>query len=85
MRRIAIAAVLAGLAAPALADPLPTRVGQCAMAKVKQVETRLQDGSGQPVADFGQRDRILQRRLSGLRPAGSEFDASRRGDPVVSA
>jgi hypothetical protein len=82
MRRLAIAVFLAGLATSAVADPLPTHVGQCAMAKVKQVETRLQDGSGQPVPDSGS---AIQFSNGGYQVSYEQLpavDASRRGDRV---
>ena len=44
--------VLAG--APAVADPLPKRVGDCVASAIKSVETRLVDGStNQPIPGSG--------------------------------
>jgi hypothetical protein len=82
MRRLAIALFLAGVANSAAADPLPTRVGQCAMAQVKQVETRLQDGSGQPVANSGSAIQFFNGGYQVSYDQIPALDASRRGDRV---
>ena len=41
------------LATPCFAEDLPKHVGDCATTKVQKVETRLVDGSGQPVKGSG--------------------------------
>ena len=82
MRAVAIAMVVAGLAAPAAADPLPTRVGQCAMARVKQVETRLQDASGQPVPGSGSAIEFFNGGYQVSYDEVPAVDNSRRGDTV---
>ena len=82
MRAFAVAVILAAMAAPAAADPLPTHVGQCASAKVKQVETRLQDGAGQPVADSGSAIEFFNGGYQVSYEQVAALDASRRGDRV---
>jgi hypothetical protein len=53
MFRFAISLAALALATPSLAEGLPKRVGQCATTKVQKIETRLVDGSNQPVKGSG--------------------------------
>jgi hypothetical protein len=82
MRGIAVSVILAALIAPAAAEPLPTEVGQCATARVKQVETRLQDGSGRPVADSGSAIAFFNGGYQVSYEQIAAVDSSRRGDLV---
>ena len=52
IRAVALLVALA-FAAPAVAEPMPKHVGDCAKTNVRRLETRLMDGDGKPIADSG--------------------------------
>ena len=53
MFRFAICAAALAFATPCFAENLPKHVGDCATTKVQKIETRLVDGSNQPVKGSG--------------------------------
>jgi hypothetical protein len=80
---IGAAGLLFALAAPALADGLPTRIGQCVRTNVKTVETRLVDGStNQPVAGSGSAISFANGGYQVSYDQLPSVDSSRVGDPV---
>jgi hypothetical protein len=82
MLRFAVLLAALALATPALAEPLPKRVGQCADTKVLRVETRLIDGSGQPVKGSGSAVEFVNGGYQVSYDAIPEVEASRPGDVV---
>lgn len=74
---------LAALVAPAFADGLPTRVGQCVRTIVKTVETWLVDGStSQPVAGSGSAISFANGGYQVSYDQLPSVNSSRAGDPV---
>jgi hypothetical protein len=83
VRAAALVVALAALAAPACAEGLPTRVGQCVKTTVKNVETRLVDGStNQPVAGSGSAISFVNGGYQVSYDQLPAVDSSRDGDPV---
>jgi len=71
------AALMSVVAGSASADPLPTQVGACAVATVKQVETRLENmpGSGSAISYDNGGYQVSYDTVAAI-------DASRLGDSV---
>ena len=69
------------LAADAQAAPLPRHVGQCAVTRIKDVETRLQDGD-QPVPDSGSAVQFVNGGYQVSYETVRAITHSRAGDPV---
>jgi hypothetical protein len=68
----------------ALADPLPTRVGQCTNTAIKDVTTRLVDGStNKPIPDSGSAVDFLNGGYQVSYDTLPEITQSRAGDPVT--
>lgn len=76
-RRIALVFTLAGLAAPALAQDIPTEVGQCVKTTIEEIASRLEGmpDSGDAVIYANGVYGISYEVVTGLR-------MSRAGDPV---
>ena len=70
------------LVAPAMAEPMPKHVGDCAKTKVSRIETRLADGDGKPVADSGSAIDFVNGGYQVSYDQVSAIDSSRPGDPV---
>jgi hypothetical protein len=82
MLRFAVCAAALALATPSLAENLPKRVGDCAPTKVQKIETRLVDGSGQPVKDSGSAVEFANGGYQVSYDVVPEIEASRPGDAV---
>jgi len=76
------AQALSLLATPALSAELPTRVGACVVTKVKQVETRLMDGTNKPVPGSGSAIAFVNGGYQVSYDQVPAVDASRPGDRV---
>jgi hypothetical protein len=70
------------LAEPALAEPMPKHVGDCAKTVVRRLETRLMDGDGKPIADSGSAIVFVDGGYQVSYDKVAAVDASRPGDPV---
>jgi len=68
---------LLGPALPAAAGPLPTKVGQCTMTKIKTVETRLEG-----VADSGDAVEYANKGYGVSYDQVPALHSARAGDPV---
>ncbi len=82
MFRLAVSMAALALATPAFAEALPKHVGQCADTKVLRVETRLVDGSGQPVKGSGSAVEFVNGGYQVSYDTIPEVEASRPGDVV---
>lgn len=82
MFRLAIFLAALALATPCFAESLPKRVGQCATTKVQRVETRLVDGSNQPVKGSGSAIEFANGGYQVSYDTVPAVEASRPGDPV---
>jgi hypothetical protein len=82
MFRFAVAMAAVALATPAFAEALPKRVGQCADTKVLRVETRLVDGSDQPIKGSGSAVEFVNGGYQVSTDTIPEVEASRPGDIV---
>ena len=68
---------------PALAAPLPKRVGDCAQTTIKAIETRLVDGStNKPVPGSGSAVRFANGGYQVSYDTIATIDHSKKGDPV---
>ncbi|MGH7095862.1 MAG: hypothetical protein ACREFB_20330, partial [Stellaceae bacterium] len=78
------ALALLALAAPASADPLPTRIGQCTRTTIKSIGTRLEDGmTHRPIPGSGSAVNFAN---GGYQVSYDTIPAiirSRPGDPVT--
>ncbi|THD50078.1 MAG: hypothetical protein E7774_00250 [Bradyrhizobium sp.] len=81
IRAVAIAVALA-FAAPALAEPMPKHVGDCAKTNVRRLETRLMDGDGKPIADSGSAIVFVNGGYQVSYDKVATVDASRPGDEL---
>jgi hypothetical protein len=83
-RRLASGLLAFGIVAgPALADPLPTRVGQCANTAIKDVASRLVDGvTNQPVPGSGSAVNFANGGYQVSYDTLAAISGSRAGDPV---
>jgi hypothetical protein len=79
---IALAIAAPALAVPAVAEPMPKHVGDCAKTKVARVETRLIDGAGKPVAGSGSAIDFVNGGYQVSYDQVAAIDASRPGDPA---
>jgi hypothetical protein len=69
--------------APALAAPLPKRVGDCAPTRIKSIETRLVDGStNQPVPGSGSAVSFSNGGYQVSYDTVAAIEHSKKGDPV---
>ena len=86
IRAVASLAVLvvaaSALAAPAMAEPMPKHLGDCAKTKVSRIETRLVDGDGKPVADSGSAIDFVNGGYQVSYDQVAAIDSSRPGDPA---
>ncbi|MGO4872137.1 MAG: hypothetical protein ACLPGW_16275 [Roseiarcus sp.] len=82
MFRFAVCVAALALATPCFAENLPKHVGDCATTKVQKVETRLVDGSGQPVKGSGSAVDFANGGYQVSYDTVPEVEASRRGDEV---
>jgi hypothetical protein len=83
MTRVSILAITLTFAPPALAVGLPVRIGQCSTTTVKQVETRLVDGStNQPMPGSGSAIEFANGGYQVSYDQVPAVDRSRPGDPV---
>jgi hypothetical protein len=82
MFRFAVAMAALALATPAFAEAPPKRVGQCADTKVLRVETRLVDGSDQPIEGSGSAIEFVNGGYQVSTDTVPEIEASRPGDIV---
>jgi hypothetical protein len=83
MTRVSILAITLTFAPPALAAGLPVRIGQCSTTTVKQVETRLVDGStNQPMPGSGSAIEFANGGYQVSYDQVPAVDRSRPGDPV---
>ena len=82
MLRFAVCAAALALATPCFAEKLPKHVGDCAATKVQKIETRLVDGSGQPVKDSGSAIEFANGGYQVSYDAVAEIEVSRPGDAV---
>jgi hypothetical protein len=78
----ALAVAASALVAPALAEPMPKHVGDCAKTKVSRIETRLVDGGGKPIADSGSAIEFVNGGYQVSYDQVAAIDASRPGDPA---
>ena len=79
---LGVALVVAG-SADARAERIPRRVGQCAITRVKAVETRLEDGlTHRPIAGSGSAIRFTNGGYQVSYETVPAVEASRPGDPV---
>ena len=84
MMRAWVLAITLTLAPPALAAGLPVRIGQCSTTTVKQVETRLVDGStNQPMPGSGSAIEFANGGYQVSYDQVPAVDRSRPGDPVA--
>jgi hypothetical protein len=84
MMRSSVLAITLILASPALAAELPVRIGQCSTTTVKQVETRLVDGStNQPIPGSGSAIDFANGGYQVSYDQVPALDRSRPGDPVT--
>jgi hypothetical protein len=84
MMRSSVLAITLILASPALAAELPVRIGQCSTTTVKQVETRLVDGStNQPMPGSGSAIDFANGGYQVSYDQVPALDRSRPGDPVT--
>ncbi len=84
MMRSPVIAITLVLAPPALAAGLPTRIGQCSTTTVKQVETRLRDGStNQPMPGSGSAIEFANGGYQVSYDQAPAVDRSRPGDAVT--
>jgi|HubBroStandDraft_6_1064221.scaffolds.fasta_scaffold811760_1 hypothetical protein len=68
----------------ALADPLPMRIGQCTNTAIKDVTTRLVDGStNKPIPDSGSAVDFVNGGYQVSYDTIPEITQSRAGDPVT--
>ena len=75
-------AVFAGVA-PAFADGVPKRVGECVNTRVYKVETRLQDGeTSKPIPGSGSAIEFANGGYQVSYDQLPEVDGSRPGDPI---
>ena len=80
---MAALAVLA-LAAPASADPLPTRVGQCTRTTIKSIGTRLENGmTHRPIPGSGSAVNFSNGGYQVSYDTIPAINRSRPGDPVT--
>jgi hypothetical protein len=71
-------------AASALADPLPTKIGQCSNTTIKDVTTRLQDGpTYKPIPGSGSAVDFANGGYQVSYDTIAAIDQSRAGDPVT--
>ena len=82
MIRLSLCLVALALAAPALAEPMPKHVGDCAKTVVRRLETRLMDGDGKPIADSGSAIVFVNGGYQVSYDKVAAVDASRPGDAV---
>ncbi|HYA72556.1 MAG TPA: hypothetical protein VEF36_05315, partial [Roseiarcus sp.] len=82
MFRFVVCVAALAFATPSFAESLPKRVGQCATTKVQRVETRLVDGSGQPVKGSGSAVEFVNGGYQVSYDTVAEVEASRPGDEV---
>jgi hypothetical protein len=82
MFRFAICVAALALATPSFAESLPKRVGQCVTTRVERVETRLLDGSNQPVPGSGSAIVFVNGGYQVSYDQIPAVDASRPGDTV---
>ncbi len=82
MFRFAVSMAALALATPSFAESLPRRVGQCADTKVLRVETRLVDGSDQPIAGSGSAVVFVNGGYQVSYDTLAAVEASRPGDMV---
>jgi hypothetical protein len=84
MMRSSVLAITLISAPPALTAGLPARIGQCSTTTVKQVETRLVDGStNQPMPGSGSAIEFTNGGYQVSYDQVPAVDRSRPGDPVT--
>src|ERR1700681_3777412 len=68
----------------ALADPLPTQIGQCTSTTIKEVTTRLQDGAtNKPIPGSGSAVEFVNGGYQVSYDTIAVITQSRSGDPVT--
>ncbi len=82
MFRFAVVTATLALATPAFAEGLPKHVGECATTKVQKIETRLVDGSNQPVKGSGSAVEFANGGYQVSYDTVPAVEASRPGDAV---
>jgi hypothetical protein len=78
----ALALATQAFLAPAMAEPMPKHVGDCAKTVVRRLETRLLDGDGKPIADSGSAIVFTNGGYQVSYDKAPEIVASRPGDGV---
>jgi hypothetical protein len=78
----ALAVAASAFVAPALAEPMPKHVGDCAKTKVSRIETRLVDGGGKSIAGSGSAIDFVNGGYQVSYDQIAAIDTSRQGNPA---